>query len=99
MQLPELASLRRELHRAGAFEHRECRSWLKLGVLLAGLAGCFVTIAVVGWWIAFAVVPLAAVLATAISMVGHEGSHRSFSASPFRNAVVNYFAFPLFSGL
>src|SRR5262249_60274866 len=43
--------------------------------------------------------PLGAVLAPAISMVGHGGSHRSFSASPFRNAVVNYFAFPLFSGL
>src|SRR6185295_1343641 len=42
---PELASLRAELRAAGLFEHREVRSWLKLGVLLSGLAASFVMIA------------------------------------------------------
>ena len=36
---------------------------------------------------------------TAIAMFGHEGSHRSFSPSPTRNAFVAYFSFPLFGGL
>jgi fatty acid desaturase len=32
-------------------------------------------------------------------MLGHEGSHRSFSASPARNALLTHLVFPLFSGL
>ncbi len=32
-------------------------------------------------------------------MLGHEGSHRSFSKSPGRNAFVTHLAFPMFSGL
>ena len=51
-----------------------------------------------GW--AFAAHPrVAAVFATSIAMLGHEGSHRSFSASPTRNALLVHLAFPLFSGL
>ena len=99
MQLPELGSLRTELRAEGLLEYRELRSWLKLVVLLAGTAGCFVALALTGWWLGFVVFPVAAVLATAAAMFGHEGSHRAFSASPFRNAVVQYFAFPMFSGL
>jgi fatty acid desaturase len=99
MQLPELGSLRSELRAAGLFEHRELRSWLKLAVLLAGIAGCLVALASTGWWLAFAAIPVAAVLCTSTAMLGHEGSHRAFSASPLRNAVICYFAFPLFSGL
>ena len=34
-----------------------------------------------------------------MAMLGHEGSHRSFSASPFRNALLAYLTFPLFGGL
>ena len=53
-----------------------------------------------GWWLAFAARSRSrAVLCTSTAMLGHEGSHRSFSASPFRNALIAYFAFPLFSGL
>lgn len=96
---PELGSLRLELRAAGVFEHRELRSWIKLGVLLAGIAGCLVALASTGWWLGFVALPVAAVLATSMAMFGHEGSHRSFSASPARNAVVAYFAFPMFSGL
>ena len=36
---------------------------------------------------------------TSIAMFGHEGSHRSFSRSPARNALLVYLTFPLFSGL
>lgn len=97
--LPELGSLRAELRLAGVFEHREARSWSKLLVLLAGIAGCFVAMGMIGWPWAPALIPVAAVLSTALAMLGHEGSHRSFSASPLRNNLLVYFAFPLFSGL
>src|SRR5690349_14868689 len=97
--VPELGSLRAELRSAGVFEHRELRSWLKLGFMLAGVAGSLVAIWLLGFWSVFVFVPICAVFATAAAMVGHEGSHRSFSASPARNAIVKYLAFPLFSGL
>jgi fatty acid desaturase len=99
MHLPELGALRGELRAAGLFEHHELRGWLKLTAILAGVAACLVGLALTGWWLAFALVPAAAVLATAAAMFGHEGSHRAFSASPFRNALLMYLMFPLFSGL
>ena len=96
---PELGSLRTELRNAGVFEHRELRSWLKFGVLLSGIAACLLAVAMLPWWIAFIAIPLAAVFSTALAMLGHEGSHRSFSASPRRNAFLTNIAFPVFSGL
>src|SRR5258706_16031838 len=98
-RLPELGALRLELRAAGVFEPHELRNWLKLGVLLTGIAGCLIAMAVFGPWAAIPAIPVAAVLCTATAMMGHEGSHRSFSASPFRNALLTYIAFPLFSGL
>jgi fatty acid desaturase len=95
----KLGALRIELAEAGLFEHRELRSWGKLAVLLAAIAGGLTAIAMVGWWIAIPLVPLLAVLCTAMAMFGHEGSHRSFSASPVRNDLVAYFTFALFGGL
>jgi fatty acid desaturase len=44
-------------------------------------------------------ISVAAVCCTSIAMLGHEGSHRSFSVSPTRNALLVYLTFPLFSGL
>src|SRR5438874_13689864 len=34
-----------------------------------------------------------------MAMLGHEGSHKSFSASPLRNTILTHLTFPLFSGL
>jgi fatty acid desaturase len=96
---PELGTLRNELRAAGLFEHRELRSWLKLGVLLSGTAVCLVAMYMFGPWAALPGIPIAAVLCTSTAMLGHEGSHRSFSKSPFRNALLVYITFPLFSGL
>ncbi|HEY5926531.1 MAG TPA: acyl-CoA desaturase [Kofleriaceae bacterium] len=95
----QLRSLRAELTAAGVFESRELRGWIELFAMLAALAGCLVGIALTGWIGALALVPIAAVLCTSISMLGHEGSHRSFSASPTRNAILCYLTFPLFGGL
>ena len=95
----ELGSLRAELKLAGVFETRELRSWGKLLFMSLCLAGCLYGISQLGVLGALVLVPVGAVFATAIAMCGHEGSHKSFSQSPFRNAFLTYFAFPMFSGL
>src|ERR1041385_1385404 len=97
--MTDLRGLREQLHAAGVFEHREARAWMKLVGMFVALAACLVGIAWTGPVGALALVPVAAVLSTSISMCGHEGSHRSWSRSPFRNAVLVYLTFPLFSGL
>jgi fatty acid desaturase len=96
---PELGDLRAELRAAGVFEFREGRTWLKMFVMAIGVGACLVGMAKFGWLVAIPLVPICAVLSTSIAMVGHEGSHKSFSASPLRNALVVHFAFPLFAGL
>ncbi len=95
----QLKSLRGELVAAGVFRHRELRSWIELVVMATALAGCLVGIARTGWLGALILIPVGAVLATSIAMMGHEGSHRSFSASPVRNTILCYLVFPLFGGL
>jgi fatty acid desaturase len=50
-------------------------------------------------WLAFLLVPAASVCATSAAMLGHEGSHRSFSKNPARNHLLNYITFPLLGGL
>lgn len=96
---PELGDLRAELRAAGVFEFREGRTWLKMAAMTIAFVTCLVTIAHYGWLVAIPLVPVCAVLATSIAMVGHEGSHKSFSASPLRNAIVVHLVFPLFAGL
>jgi fatty acid desaturase len=95
----ELGDLRAALRAAGVFEYRERRSWLELAAMAVALAGCLLAIAWTGILGALLLVPIAAVLCTSIAMFGHEGSHRSFSPSPARNALLVYLVFPLFSGL
>ena len=95
----ELGSLRAELRAAGAFETRELRSWGKLVVLAVALAGCLIGLARTGLLAAPLWIVAAGVCCTSLAMLGHEGSHRSFSRSPTRNALLVYLTFPLFSGL
>jgi fatty acid desaturase len=95
----EMRVLGSELAAAGVFRHHEAATWAKLGLLLVGLAACLVAIASAGGWIAVALVPVAAVLTTTAAMLGHEGSHRSFSASAWRNRLIQHLTFPLLSGL
>jgi fatty acid desaturase len=96
---PDLSGLRAALREAGVFEHRELRTCIELVGLGLGLAAFLAGIVMGPTWLAVLLVPLAAVLCTSISMYGHEGSHRSFSASPTRNAIMTYVTFPLFCGL
>ncbi|MEO6775703.1 MAG: acyl-CoA desaturase [Kofleriaceae bacterium] len=97
--LPELGGLRAELRKSGCFEYHELRSWLKLAVLGGGLAACLIAMSLVPTWVALLLIPMAGVAATSIAMIGHEGSHKSFSKSAWRNQVITYLAFPAFAGL
>ncbi|HEY4238188.1 MAG TPA: acyl-CoA desaturase [Kofleriaceae bacterium] len=72
---------------------------MKLAVMGAGVALCLAGIVRFGPLAAIGFVPICAVLCTSIAMVGHEGSHKSFSKSPSRNALIAYGCFPLFAGL
>ena len=96
---PELGSLRAELRAAGAFETSELRSWGKLAFLAVVLAGCLIGLVRTASFAAPLWIVAAGVCCTSIAMLGHEGSHRSFSRSPARNALLVYLTFPLFSGL
>jgi fatty acid desaturase len=95
----ETRALRAELVAAGVFRHHEAASWAKLCLLLGGLGACLTAIATHGGWLAVGLIPVAAICATTAAMLGHEGSHRSFSASPWRNQLLLHLTFPLLSGL
>jgi fatty acid desaturase len=97
--VPDLGDLRAELRAAGVFELREGRSLLELAALGTALAGGLAAIAMGGAWVAIVLLPLLALIATSISMYGHECSHRSLSASARRNAVYAHLLFPLYCGL
>tara|TARA_B100001093_G_scaffold513820_1_gene586526 strand:- start:549 stop:1460 length:912 start_codon:yes stop_codon:yes gene_type:complete len=53
----------------------------------------------VPFWAAVIMVVPTAFFSAAFAMMGHEGSHRSFSSSPFRNQLLFHLAFPLFGGV
>jgi fatty acid desaturase len=94
-----MKQLRAELTAAGVFRHHEAAGWAKVGLLMTGIALCLAGTIVGPTWLAFLLIPIASVFATTVAMFGHEGSHRSFSASPRRNAVLNHITFPLLTGL
>jgi len=96
---PELGVLRAELRAAGVFEFCEARSWLKLACLATAFVAMLYGIAAGGFWAAVPLIPAAAAVATSIAMLAHEGSHKSFSRSPFRNALLVHVLFPMFGGL
>ena len=92
-------SLRAQLHAAGVFQHHEASSWAKLGICLTVVAACITGMALGPAWLTFVLVPLQAMFLTAAAMLGHEGSHRSISSNPRRNALMQHVAFPLLGGL
>jgi fatty acid desaturase len=95
----DLKNLRVELTRAGVFEHRTGRSWTKLLFLLASLAALVAAVALLPWWCALVLVPLAAIPAATAAMFGHEAAHGSFAAGKLHNEVVLHLVFPVFGGL
>jgi fatty acid desaturase len=95
----QMKQLRTELTEAGVFRHHELAGWGKVALLLAGIAACLVGTILGPLWLACVLLPFASLFATTAAMFGHEGSHRSFSASPRRNALLNFITFPLLTGL
>ncbi len=95
----EMKQLRAELTTAGVFRHHEAASWGKLAFLLAIIGACMTGVVLGPLWLAFLLVPAASVCATSAAMLGHEGSHRSFSKKPSHNHLLNYITFPLLGGL
>ena len=95
----DLRTLRSELAASGVFEHRTAATLAKLGLLLLALAAALAAVALLPWWCALGLVPLAAVPATAAAMIGHEAAHGSLSARGWQNDLVLHAVFPLFGGL
>ena len=95
----DLQVLRGELMAGGIFRHRTGRTWIKLVTLLLALAAALVLVALLPAWCALFIVPLAAVPAVTVAMIGHEAAHGSFSASRRHNELVLHLVFPLFGGL
>jgi linoleoyl-CoA desaturase len=91
--------LRARLTQARVFDHRELASWLKLTLMLGVVGAALAGVVALPWWASLVLIPIAAVAAATAAMLGHEGSHHSFSTSNARNAVLAHIAFPLFSGL
>lgn len=96
---PELGALRAELRAAGVFEPCEARSWFKLAGFVTVLATLLTATALGGFWVALWALPAAAIVATSLAMMAHEGSHKAFSRSSFRNGLLVHVVFPLFGGL
>lgn len=94
-----LNSLRRELRSSGAFERREAASWFKLLFFAGCISGCLFAQATASFWVSVILVVPTAFFSAAFAMMGHEGSHRSFSSSPLRNQLLFHIAFPVFGGV
>ena len=91
--------LRAELEAAGAFEHREAAGWAKFAFALAALVLACVGVARGPAWAWAALVPIAAVAAMTATLIGHEGSHGSFSSRPASNRLLVHVTMPLLSGI
>ncbi len=95
----DLQVLRTSLTESGVFEHRTAHTWAKLVGLMGVLAVLLALVAILPWWCALVLVPLAAVPAVSAAMVGHEAAHGSFASSKRHNELVLHLVFPLFGGL
>ena len=91
--------LRAELKAAGVFEHRPRSSWTKLALMLAVTLACCAGIAFGPVWAWLLLVPAAALATTTATLIGHEGSHGSFSSRSGENQLLVHIVLPLFAGI
>ena len=91
--------LRAELKAAHVFEHRERAGWIKLALMLAALFACCTGIALGPVWCWLLLVPAAALATTTATLIGHEGSHGSFSANSRSSQLLVHLTLPLFAGI
>ncbi|MEY4512478.1 MAG: hypothetical protein RLZZ450_4600 [Pseudomonadota bacterium] len=91
--------LRAELKAAQVFEHRERSGWIKLALMVTALLACCAGIVLGPVWSWFLWVPAAALVTTTATLLGHEGSHGSFSSSSRQNQLMVHLTLPLFAGI
>lgn len=91
--------LRAELKAAHVFEHRERSGWIKLALMLAALLACCTGIALGPTWAWLLLVPAAALATTTATLIGHEGSHGSFSGKSRQNQLLVHLTLPAFAGI
>ena len=94
-----MRALRTDLTEAGVFRHHEAAGWLRLGLLMSLLGTWLYCIGRVPTWIILVTTPLVAAVCTTAAMLGHEGSHGSFSSQKWQNRLLTNLVFPLLSGL
>ena len=95
----DIRSLRFEIAQAGLFERREAATTGKLVLFLAMAFGLIALHTQLPLWGTVLLLPVTAFFLSAAAMIGHEGGHRSFSRSSFRNDLVYHFLFPMLGGL
>jgi len=92
-------TLKDEVRAAGLYQRCEFRSWSKFFLLLSFAGGLLVAHTFVPIWASILLVPVTAWFFATAAMIGHEGSHRGLSASPFRNQLIFHLSFPVLSGI
>ena len=92
-------SLREELSAAGMFERCEARTWGKLAFLMSIVAGLMVAHVYLPFWWSALLAPVTAWFCAVAAMIGHEGSHRGLSSTPWRNRLIFNLTFPMLGGV
>jgi len=95
----QLKSLKDEVRAAGLFERCEGRSWAKLGLFFSIVVALLIAHAHVPLWASILMLPVTGGFCAVLAMLGHEGSHRGLSTSPFRNRLMFHLTFPVFGGV
>jgi fatty acid desaturase len=91
--------LRAELKAAHLFDHHERSGWIKLALMLTALLACCAGVVLGPVWSWLLLVPAAALATTTATLIGHEGSHGSFSSSSRQNQLLVHITLPLFAGI
>ena len=94
-----LGEIRAELAAAGVYRRHERAGWLRLALMVTLAVGSLAALLVLPAVSALLLVPVAALALTTAAMMGHEGSHGSFSSSKRQNRVLTVLTFPLLSGM
>ena len=95
----KIKSLRDELKKAGVFERCEGRTWAKFTFLMSITAALLAAMAYAPLWASILIMPFAGGLCAVAAMIGHEGSHRGLSSSPWRNRLMYNITFPMIGGV
>ena len=94
----KIKSLKDEVSAAGLFEGCEARTWGKFVLLMGIIAALLVAHVHLPFWASTLLIPITGAFCAVTAMLGHEGSHRGFSKSAWRNRLLYNFTFPVLGG-